>query len=855
MKKIVVIGALGYLGTELCRIYSGESWRNKIVAIDSRFVSERVSQLKDWNIEFFQGHILDKDFLNKYLKDADAIHHLAGITDVAYLKTEANTEFDEKIRSIAVEGTNNILKSITKKCKIIFPSTHVVFEGFESAKENIKEDVKPKPVLMYARSKVQNETDIRKSGNNHVILRLGSVYGYSLDTMRINIMPNLFSKITSQNGTIKLFSGGKQLKSLVGVIDVVRCMKFVEENEKIKKETFNLVNEQTTVKKVAEICKKINPKVNLVVTKDESPNLGYTLSNKKLLKTGFKFLYNLNDSIKQMYDQWSFNENKNNLEEIFKGKNEFIDPRGKISNYELPEPINLIGYIESKKNTIRANHFHPIQEQKCLLVKGQFISIYKDLINHKSQRVTHLVNEGDLIVTKPNVAHAMVFTKDSIFLNLVRGEREHKNYGITHTLPYKLVDEQDKKNLLNIYKFVCRCCGNHKLKRVLSLGFQPLANNLIKRLNDKVEKFPLEMNYCPNCHNAQLSVAIDEKKMFKNYLYLSSTAKTFREHFEKATAKYVKEFKLSPKKSYIIDIGSNDGVALKPFKNLKFKNILGVEPAKNLAKLANKNKIKTYNCFLNRKSLKKIKKNADIVLASNVFAHADDLKSMAEHMIKLIKKNGTIIIEVQYLLDTLKDVTFDNIYHEHYNYWSLTSLVNFFNSLSAKIYRAEKINTHGGSIRIYVKKNKKIKIEDNVKKMLNEEEKFGIKNYQTYKNFAKKVYKIKENVIKNISRLTKNKSKIVGYGSPAKATTALNFFGISKEIECILEDNKLKQGKFIPGVNIPIVSKEKLNRKPEHLLVFAWNFFNFIKKNNKGLAKKFISLKELQQQYKNFPQL
>ncbi len=852
MKKIVIIGGLGYLGTELCKIYSGESWRNKIVAIDSRFVSERVSQLKNWNIEFFQGHILDRDFLYKHLKDADVVHHLAGITDVAYLKTEANTEFDERIRSIAVDGTNNILKSITKKCKIIFPSTHVVFEGLKLAKENLKEDEKPKPDLIYARSKVQNEEDIRNSGNNHVILRLGSVYGYSLDTMRINIMPNLFSKITSQNGTIKLFSGGKQLKSLVGVIDVVRCMKFVEENEKIKKETFHLVNEQTTVKKVAEICKKINPKVNLLVTKDASPNMGYTLSNKKLLKTGFKFLYNLKDSIKQMSEQWLFVENKNNLEEIFRGTNEFIDSRGKISNYELPEPVNLIGYIESKKSTIRANHFHPIQEQKCLLVKGQFISIYKDLINHKSHRITHLVNEGDLIVTKPNVAHAMVFTKDSIFLNLVRGEREHKNYGITHTLPYKLVEEQDKKNLLNIYKFACRCCGNYKLKRVLSLGFQPLANNLIKRINDKVEKFPLEMNYCPNCHNAQLSVAIDAKKMFKNYLYLSSTAKTFREHFEKAAKKYIKEFKLSPKKSYIIDIGSNDGVGLKPFKNLKFKNILGVEPAKNLARLANKNKIKTYNGFLNEKSLKKIKKNADIVLASNVFAHADDLKTMAKCMIKLIKKNGTVIIEVQYLLNTLKDLTFDNIYHEHYNYWSLTSLVNFFNSLSAKIFRVEKINTHGGSIRIYVKKNKKIKIESNVKKMLNEEEKFGIKNYQTYKNFAKKVYKIKENVIKNIFELTKNKSKIVGYGSPAKATTALNFFGISKEIDCILEDNKLKQGKFIPGVNIPIISKKKLNKKPKHLLVLAWNFFDLIKKNNKGLAKNFISLKELQQKSKSF---
>ena len=202
--------------------------------------------------------------------------------------------------------------------------------------------------------------------------------------------------------------------------------------------------------------------------------------------------------------------------------------RGKISNYELTEPINLIGYIESKKGTVRANHFHPIQEQKCLLVRGQYISVYKDLINEKSNKITHLVNEGDLIVTKPNVAHSMVFTKDSIFLNLVRGEREHENYGITHTLPYELVNKEDKNNLLNIYKFNCRCCGNNKLKRVVSLGFQPLANNLDSSRKKKSDLYPLEMNYCPKCHNCQLSVSINSKKMFSNYLYLSSTTKTFR---------------------------------------------------------------------------------------------------------------------------------------------------------------------------------------------------------------------------------------------------------------------------------------------------------------------------------------
>ena len=161
-------------------------------------------------------------------------------------------------------------------------------------------------------------------------------------------------------------------------------------------------------------------------------------------------------------------------------------------------------------------------------------------------------------------------------------------------------------------------------------------------------------------------------------------------HFENATKKYIKELKLNPKKSYIIDVGSNDGVGLKPFKDLKFKKILGIEPAKNLAKLANKNKIKTFNGFLTEKNLKKIKKNADLILASNVFAHSDGLKEMAKCMLALISKKGSIVIEVQYLMNTLKDLTFDNIYHEHYNYWSLTSLVNFFSQFNAKIYRAEK---------------------------------------------------------------------------------------------------------------------------------------------------------------------
>ena len=845
-KKIIITGGLGYIGTELCKLYSGVSWHHKITIIDNRFISERVNQIRNWNMEFVQGDILDKNLIKKYFEDADVVHHLAGVTNVPRTKSESNSSHDLKIKEVGEKGTQNILDVISDKCKIIFPSTHVVFEGIDEVKTDIKENEIKKPVLSYSSSKAINEEQLKNSKKNYVILRLGSVYGYSTDSMRIDIMPNLFSKIASQNGTLKLFAGGRQIKSLVPLIDVARCFKFMEEKNDINSEIFNLTKETLTVKEVAEVCKKYNPEVTLKETNDEVPNLGFSLSNKKLLDTGFEFLYNLDQNIKEMIQKWSKQNLIKELEFVKDGENLFVDKRGVISNHELTEPINLIGMIESKKGTIRANHYHPQQEQKCLFTKGQIIEIFQDIINPNAPKITQVVNAGQLSIIKPNVAHTMVFTKDTTFLNLVRGERDHENYGITHTIKHVFVDEKEKKLLLECYKFECRSCGNTDLKRVVSLGYQPLANNLIKKKDEKCELYPLEVNYCKNCHNCQLSVAVNPKKMFSNYLYTSSTSKVFRKHFVEAAKKYLKELKLNKKKSYIIDIGSNDGVALRPFLDLGFKKVLGIEPAINLAKLANKNKIKTFNGFLEKKNLKKIKKNADLILASNVFAHSDKLKEMAECMLNLLSKKGTIVIEVQYLMNTLKDLTFDNIYHEHYNYWSLTSLVYFFNQFNAKIFRSERVDTHGGSIRIYVKKDKKTKIESSVKKMLKAEEKFGIKNFKTYQRFGEQVYKIRENVLANIKKLKEQKRKILGYGAPAKATTALNFFGISGEIDFIVEDNKLKHNKFIPGVKIPIKDKSFIKNKNNTLLVLAWNFYNDIKKNNLNLSDNFINIKDLE---------
>ena len=846
IKKIVITGGLGYIGTELCKLYSGVSWHHKIKVIDNRFISERVNQIRNWNIEFIQGDILDKDLIKQHCQDADVVHHLAGITDVPRTKTESSKSHDEKIKEVAERGTQNILDVISKKCKIIFPSTHVVYEGIDEVRKDIQENEVTKPVLSYSSSKAINEEQLKKSGKNFVILRLGSVYGYSTDSMRIDIMPNLFSKIASQNGTLKLFAGGRQIKSLVPLIDVARCFKFMEEKDEIKSETFNLTKDTLTVKAVAEVCKKHKPNIILKETNDEVPNLGFSLSNKKLLKTGFKFLYNLDQNIKEMIDKWSKQILKKDLEYVKDGENLYKDDRGVISNHELTEPINLIGMIESKKGTIRANHYHPQQEQKCLFTKGQIIEIFQDIINPNSPKVTQVVNAGQLSIIKPNVAHTMVFTKDTTFLNLVRGERDHENYGITHTIKHVFVDEKERDLLLECYKYECRSCGNTNLKRVVSLGYQPLANNLLNKKNEKCDLYPLEVNYCEKCHNCQLSVAVDPKKMFSNYLYTSSTSKAFREHFVNAAKKYIKELNLNKKNSFIIDIGSNDGVALRPFLELGFKKILGIEPAKNLAKLANKNKIKTFNGFLEKKNLKKIKKNADLILASNVFAHSDKLKEMAECMLTLLSKKGTIIIEVQYLMNTLKDLTFDNIYHEHYNYWSLTSLINFFNNLDAKVIKAEKIDTHGGSIRVYIKKDRKAKVDLSVKKILQEEEIFGIKKFETYKKFGEKVYEIRENVIANIKKLKKQNKRIIGFGAPAKATTALNFFGIKDEIDFIVEDNKLKHDKFVPGVKISIKSKSQIKDKNNILLVLAWNFYKFIKENNSNLSKQFINIKDLE---------
>ena len=847
MKKIIITGGLGYIGMELSKIYSGKSNHYDVTVLDNVFFSERVSQLKRWGIKFNQVDITDKNKLKKVLSDADIIYHLAGITDVGTTAEDKNLRRDRLVKQVGVQGTKNVINYSPSNVKILFPSTHVIFEGLKKIIKNIPETLEPKPVLEYSKGKAQSEKDLIESGKNYVILRLGSVYGKSYDSTRLNIMPNLFSKIAAGDGEIKLFSNGDQVKSLVSVYDVARCFEFLGESKEINKEIFNCVNENLTVKEVAKICKKVNKKLTLISTSDPVPNKGYSLSNKKILSKGFKFHYNLENSIKTMVESWQDKNKLEKNEDIEVGQDNFVDSRGIISNYYIDDFINMIGYVESTKGTIRGNHYHPVQTQKCLLIKGKYISVTKDLLDPYSVIETRLVNEGDLSTIPPHVAHTMVFLEDSIFLNLVNGEREHQNYGTTHTLKYDLVDQSLGDLLLNSYKTHCRVCGGG-LNHYLSLGLSPLANNLNKTKNEPNDLYPLDLNFCKKCSNSQLSVAVPSEKMFDNYVYLSSTSKQFRDHF----IDIAKELKTSlnlKNKSVVVDIGSNDGIFLEPIQNLGMKAI-GIEPAKNISRIASSRGLTSLNEYFGQKTVNKLIKNygkADVVTAFNVFAHSDGLKEILENIEKLLKKDGEFIFEIQYLLRTIKDLTFDNIYHEHFNYWCLLSILHFFEDTEMKVYKVKEVDTHGGSLRVYTTKNKNKRIHKSISQYIGLEKKNKLDKIETYYKFAKDVENIKSKSLKKINSILSENKTIIGYGAPAKATTVLNYFGINNShFKYIVDDNELKQNLFVPETGIKITKSSSI--KPEnfdYVLVLAWNFFELIKnQQQKYFSKsKFIKLK------------
>jgi hypothetical protein len=376
----------------------------------------------------------------------------------------------------------------------------------------------------------------------------------------------------------------------------------------------------------------------------------------------------------------------------------------------------------------------------------------------------------------------------------------------------------------------CRICGSTNLHLILDLGEQPPANSLIDRsqLDTTELKFPLRLFWCGECFLVQLLDIINKDYLFKHYLYMTSASKPIVDHFKKYAVDIFNEFLNKQENPFVVEIGSNDGSLLKEFKELG-SSILGIEPASNLAKLANDSNITTLNDFFSLNNAKKIaeSKNASIVVANNVIGHIENLHELMEGIKILIGAQGIFIFEVPYLLDLIKKLEFDTVYHEHLSYFSILPIINLIERFDLEIFDIQKQNVHGGTIRIFVSKKNNFKIKDNVKKFIKLEYEFGINNIKTYENFSNDVKSLKNEIVELLKNLKNEKKSLFGYGASAKGNVLLNYCNIDHNIlDYIIDTTPLKQGKFTPGTHIPILSSEKISEKGNNDvgLLLAWNY-------------------------------
>ncbi len=386
-----------------------------------------------------------------------------------------------------------------------------------------------------------------------------------------------------------------------------------------------------------------------------------------------------------------------------------------------------------------------------------------------------------------------------------------------------------KQSVIQIHR-VCRACRKHSLNFLFSLGMTPLANAFLTRekLNKPELFFPLDLYQCNQCGLVQLGHVVSPEVLFGNYVYVSSTSKVFIEHFALYARQIVKRFRLN-RKSFVVDIGSNDGILLRSCKSLGVR-VLGIEPAARIAQEARRNGVPTVSKFFNTNVAKTIvatKGKAMVATANNVFAHIDNLDEVISGIKILLEDHGVFIIEAPYLGDFLQKNYFDLVYHEHLSYLSIRPLQALFDRFSMQIFDVQKVPVHGGSVRVFVKNIKgSQQIRPSVAEFIKKEQEMKLYDAETWKSFARKILLNKAALIRLLSRFKSAGSMIAGYGAPAKGNTLLNYFGIGKEmLDFIVDDSSWKQDLFTPGTHIGVVSSDTLYQKrPDYLLILAWNF-------------------------------
>ena len=364
----------------------------------------------------------------------------------------------------------------------------------------------------------------------------------------------------------------------------------------------------------------------------------------------------------------------------------------------------------------------------------------------------------------------------------------------------------------------------------MSLGSSPLANSyLAKEQLTKAESFyPLDVYVCDKCFLVQLFEFESPENIFTDYAYFSSYSDTWLKHSEAYVDKMIKLFGIN-KKSFVVEIASNDGYLLQYFIK-KDIPVLGIEPARNVAKVAQERGIPTETLFFGTEVAKQLVaqgKRADLLLGNNVLAHVPNLNDFVQGLSIFLKPDGVITMEFPHLLRLIENNQFDTIYQEHFSYFSFLTVEKVFSAHGLTLFDVEELPTHGGSLRIYAKhKNDNTKlISERVHKMLKRETDLGFADIKHYFTFDEQVRKIKRDLLSFLIKAKQEGRIIVGYGAAAKGNTLLNYCGIRRDfIEYVVDKNPFKQGRYLPGSRIHIESPDKIREtKPDYVLILPWN--------------------------------
>ncbi|MGA2629701.1 MAG: class I SAM-dependent methyltransferase [Terriglobia bacterium] len=377
---------------------------------------------------------------------------------------------------------------------------------------------------------------------------------------------------------------------------------------------------------------------------------------------------------------------------------------------------------------------------------------------------------------------------------------------------------------------MCRSCGSSDLEMVLSLGQTPLANALLtaEQLEQPEGRYPLELAFCKSCSLVQILETVPPETLFRNYLYFSSFSDTVLRHAEQIACRMIQARNLG-RASLVVEVASNDGYLLQYYRQRGIP-VLGIEPAENIARQAESERgIRTLREFFGKELAARLReegKRADVLHANNVLAHVADLGGVVAGMQLLLKDNGVAVIEVPYVKEMLDRCEFDTIYHEHLCYFSLTALDRLFSRHGLVIESVERLPIHGGSLRIFAVPEVSARRVPAVTAMLEEEAGWGVDQPESYLGFGRRVEKVKADLSRLLRDLASQGMRLAAYGAAAKGATLLNYCGIGRDLlEFVVDRSTYKQGRYMPGVRLPIYPPSKLlEAMPDYVLLLTWNF-------------------------------